>query len=429
MSTLGENRGTVVRDLEQVFGQGTTTGLSEGQLLRRFVARRDESAFSTLVSRHGPMVLGVCRRVLGTLPDADDAFQATFLVLLRRATALRDAYSLGPWLYGVAWRVASRARPASARRRVEEGKAATARPEGAEPDCSADERELRTVLDEEINRLPEKYRRPIVLCYVEGLTQEAAARQLGWKTGVLRGRLDRARLRLRGRLARRGLAPAASLALAELLGPSAKAAVPAALLTATLAVAGRDLTVGEVFGTVVVSSAVKLAGDVLRRQFLGRGVIVAFLLATSTLALAAVSRFGVHGRIGNQTSVAKAPEPVASSKAKSVPPADRTIDFHVVDRSTGKPLPGVRLTVVVGATQTVDRTTDETGAITFDFPSARPKWMHVGARKEGFTPMIVWIRHPAFEEEFPATYTVVMTPVAPIGGVVKDEGRGEKGHH
>ena len=129
MSMLGEQRGALARDLEQVFGHGTATALPEGQLLRRFVAERDESAFSTLVSRHGPMVLGVCRRVLGTRPDAEDAVQATFLVLLRRANALQDADSLGPWLYGVAWRVASRARAGNARRRLREENAAVARPE------------------------------------------------------------------------------------------------------------------------------------------------------------------------------------------------------------------------------------------------------------------------------------------------------------
>ena len=110
MGSRGELRGTVVRDLEQVFGQGTGTGLTEGQLLRRFVMGRDEAAFSTLVSRHGPMVMGVCRRVLAAAADTDDAFQATFVVLIRRAAALEDVDCLGPWLYGVAWRVASRAR-------------------------------------------------------------------------------------------------------------------------------------------------------------------------------------------------------------------------------------------------------------------------------------------------------------------------------
>ena len=195
------------------------------------------------------MVLGVCRRVLGTVPDADDAFQATFLVLLRRAGMLQDADSLGPWLHGVAWRVASRARADKTRR----GRSRRPplppprRSRGIDLEVQAEGRELHAVLDEEINRLPEKYRRPVVLCYVEGLSQEAAARRLRCKAGVLRGRLERARLRLRGRLVRRGLAPAAmaTLAVAELIGPPAHAAVPSALLTATLAAAGRDLTVGR----------------------------------------------------------------------------------------------------------------------------------------------------------------------------------------
>ena len=269
MSMSGKYRGALVRDLEQVFDHCTATDLSEGRLLRRFVAEGDESAFSTLVSRHGPMVLGVCRRVLGTRGDADDAFQATFLVLLRRATSLRDVDSLGPWLHGVAWRVAMRARAGNARRRLEEGKAAAIRLEQAEADCQADRREIHAIIDQEINRLPEKYRRPLVLCYLEGLTQEAAARQLRCKAGVLRGRLDRARLHLRRRLARRGLAPVATLALAEWFESPAQCAVTSALLDATVDSACRDLMVGKVSGTVAATSAVSLAGGVLRRTTRG----------------------------------------------------------------------------------------------------------------------------------------------------------------
>ena len=121
-------RGTVAHDLERVFDQGTAAGLPEGLFLRRFTVERDEAAFSTLVSRRGLMVLGVCRRVLGGLADADDASQATFLVLLRRASSLQHVDSLGPWLYGVAWRVASRARAGKARRSIEEGNAAMGPP-------------------------------------------------------------------------------------------------------------------------------------------------------------------------------------------------------------------------------------------------------------------------------------------------------------
>jgi RNA polymerase sigma factor (sigma-70 family) len=421
MSTLGEQGGAVVRDLEQVFAHGTATGLSEGQLLSRFVAGGDECAFSTLVSRHGAMVLGVCRRVLGTHPDADDAFQATFLVLLRRAAALQDAESLGPWLYGVAWRVASRARSVNARRRIEEGKAAIDRPDAALPVWPAEQRELRAVLDEEINRLPEKYRRPLVLCYLEGLTQEAAARRLRWKAGVLRGRLDRGRLRLRGRLARRGLAPAAILAVGEVLQPGAQGGVPSPLVSATLEVACGAVAAGKLSGTVVASGAVRLAGDVVRRQFFGRTALVATLLVTGGLAFAGLYRFAGLARVGNQASARTAPVAIASSQAKAIAPADRTIDFRVVDRSSGKPLAGVRLTVIVGPVQAVDRTTDDTGAITFDYPFPRPKSMQLGARKEGFASMIVWVSHSSFDEEFPARYTLAMAPLGPISGVVKDE--------
>jgi RNA polymerase sigma factor (sigma-70 family) len=418
MSMLGERRGAVARDLERVFGQGTATALPEGQLLHRFVAERDESAFSALVSRPGPMVLGVCRRVLGTRPDADDAFQATFLVLLRRANALQDTDSLGPWLYGVAWRVASRARAGIARRRLEERNAAATRPVRAEAEFPADRRELHAIIDEEINRLPEKYRRPLVLCYLEGLTQEAAARQLRWKAGVLRGRLDRARLRLRGRLARRGLAPAATLALAQWLESPTQAAVTPALLNATVSTACRDLTVGKAAGTVAATWAATLAGEVLRWQLVGRALLVAALLAGGTVTLAAL---GTRGRVADPTATAQAPAPAAPPKARSIAPTGRTIDFRVVDQSTGKPLPGVRLTVVVGAIQTVERTTGESGTVTLEYPSPRPNRMHVGARKEGFLPMRVWLRHPAYEEEFPATFTLAMVPAAAMGGMVQDE--------
>ena len=205
-----------------------------------------------------------------------------FLCSCAGPTRVQDADSLGPWLYGVAWRVASRARARNARRRLEEENAAATRPEQTETDSSAARGELHAIIDEEINRLPEKYRRPLVLCYLEGLTQEAAARQLRWKAGVLRGRLDRARLRLRGRLARRGLAPAATLAIADWLDSSAQAAVAEALVDATVQTACRDLTVGKVSGTVAATSAATLAGDVLRKQLLGRAVLIAAVLASGT---------------------------------------------------------------------------------------------------------------------------------------------------
>ncbi|HEX5271995.1 MAG TPA: sigma-70 family RNA polymerase sigma factor, partial [Gemmataceae bacterium] len=178
-------------------------------LLERFVRRRDEAAFEALLARHGPLVLGACRRLLGDGADADDAFQATFLVLVRRAGSVRRAASLGPWLYGVATRVALKMRRAAARRHTHEGRAAmTARTDdGPEP---ADD--LRPVLDEELGRLPEKYRAALVACYLEGHTHAQAAARLGWPPGSVAKRLARGLDLLRGRLSGRGLAlPAAGL--------------------------------------------------------------------------------------------------------------------------------------------------------------------------------------------------------------------------
>ena len=250
--------------------------------------------------------------------------------------------------------------------------------EQSETDCSATRHELRAIIDEEINRLPEKYRRPLVLCYLEGLTQEAAARQLRWKAGVLRGRLDRARLRLRGRLARRGLAPTATLAIADWLGSSAQAALTQALVDATVQTACRDFAVGRVSGTVVATRAVTLAGDILGKQLLGRVVIIAAVLASGTLALAAL---GTPGAVQDPNSSAQSPASAAPPRVARVSPAGRTIDLRVVDQSGGKPLPGVRLTVVVGTIPTLERTTDDSGTITFDYPSLGPNRVHVDAQK------------------------------------------------
>jgi RNA polymerase sigma factor (sigma-70 family) len=177
---------------------------TDRQLLRRFTKAGDESAFEMLIQRHGPIVLGVCRRVLGNADGAEDAFQATFLVLVRRAASIQRPELLGNWLYGVAFRIASRARQNAARRAESERQVAyRPRPELL-PELAR--RELRSVLDEEMSRLPEKYRAPLVLCYLEGKTNEEAARQLGWPTGSMSWRLARGRELLRKRLELRDVA-------------------------------------------------------------------------------------------------------------------------------------------------------------------------------------------------------------------------------
>jgi RNA polymerase sigma factor (sigma-70 family) len=205
--------------------------LTDGELLERFLARRDGAAFAALVRRHGPAVLGVCRRLLHHPQDAEDAFQATFLLLVHRAGSIRKRRSVGSWLYGVARRVAVRARSDRTRRRqVEQHALPRPAPEGAHEWAG---REFRSVLEEEAARLPERCRLPFVLCYLEGKTNAEAARLLGCPKGTVLSRLARARELLRGRLSRRGLALPAGLVGVATAEGVAPAAVPAALAAAT----------------------------------------------------------------------------------------------------------------------------------------------------------------------------------------------------
>jgi RNA polymerase sigma factor (sigma-70 family) len=206
-------------------------GCTDGQLLEAFVSRRDEAAFEAVVNRHGPLVLGVCRRVLRHVHDAEDAFQATFLVLARKAGSIAARDRLAGWLYGVAYHTALKARAARARRGGRESQV----PDMPEPESTGEAawEDLQPLLDQELSRLPEKYRLPVILCDLEGRTHKEAAQALGWPVGTLSGRLARARKSLAGRLTRRGIALCGgSLALA-LSREAASAGVPAELASAT----------------------------------------------------------------------------------------------------------------------------------------------------------------------------------------------------
>ena len=190
----------VARGIERLVDPGTIAGLSEPQVLARFVERGDPVAFEAIVVRYGPMVLSVCRHALRDANDVDDAFQATFITLIRKAAVLKQPERLGPWLYGVAYRIAVRAR----KRR----KLAGLPPDlaGRASDQGPGDAEQLAALHDEINRLPEKYRLPIVLCCIDEETHDAVARKLNWPIGTVHGRLSRARKLLRGRLGRRGRA-------------------------------------------------------------------------------------------------------------------------------------------------------------------------------------------------------------------------------
>ena len=229
-----------------LFNAGTYRDLTDGQLLERFATARGEAgelAFAALVERHGPMVLGVCRSVLRDHHDAHDAFQATFLVLVRRGRSLWVRDSLGPWLHQVAIRTAKCARASAIRRtRMER----SAMPLEQTPASEADD--FVPLLHEEINRLPERYRAAIVLCDLQGRTHEQAARHLGWPVGTVKSRQARGRNKLRDRLRRRGVAPESSAMLFAVKPGGFAAIVPPALAEAATRAAIQHLAPGAIAG-------------------------------------------------------------------------------------------------------------------------------------------------------------------------------------
>jgi RNA polymerase sigma factor (sigma-70 family) len=202
----------------------------DARLLSRFVAQKDETAFEALVRRHGPMVLRVCQRILGQAQDAEDAFQATFLVFSRKAAALRDSGTVGPWLFGVASRVARKARVAGRRRATHEARVPHRTEAGEVPAPSLAEAEA--LLEEQLALLPEAYRSVLVLCYVQGLTRDQVAERLRLSLAGVKKRLERGRSLLRDRLARRGVQLSA-ISFGVLLAGDAMAAVPSALAADT----------------------------------------------------------------------------------------------------------------------------------------------------------------------------------------------------
>jgi RNA polymerase sigma factor (sigma-70 family) len=250
-------------------------GETDRQLLQRFATHRDEAAFQALVHRHGGMVWRVCRQALGEAHAAEDAFQATFLVLVRKAGSVGRPELLANWLYGVARRVALRARKTTARRRAHERPGAEALAAAAVEDAAV--RDAQQLLLEEVQRLPTKYRSPMVLCYLEGRTNEEAARQLQWPVGTLKVRLLRGREMLRRRLVRRGLVLSAAV-LATALAAEAAQVVPPALLEATTR-AALAFAAGPAAGTGALSAqAVALAKGVLRSRSWTRLLIAAVVL-------------------------------------------------------------------------------------------------------------------------------------------------------
>jgi RNA polymerase sigma factor (sigma-70 family) len=278
-----------IRQMLRMLSAGQSAGLPDDELLKRFLEQRDEAAFESLLCRHGPMVLNTCRRLLGHLPDAEDAFQATFLVFCRKAKTIARRQSLGSWLHRVALRICLRAKATSQRaagglkRRFEQAAPLGRTGAADRARTPLEQQEEWSVLDEELNRLPEKYRAPLVLHYLEGKTAEQAAVELGWRPGTVCGRLARGKDLLRSRLIRRGVTLTAGM-VAGLVAPDlATAALPPALVKATVR-AGIVFAGGQ--AVVPGAASARLAQRFLRAGLFGRLKLLAAVFLTVGIATA-----------------------------------------------------------------------------------------------------------------------------------------------
>jgi RNA polymerase sigma factor (sigma-70 family) len=316
--------------------------LSDRELLERFVASHDESAFTVLIERHGPMVLGACRRALPNCHDAEDACQATFLVLARKAGSLRKKESLGSWLHGIARRVAAGLKREAGRRKNRERRVYPAAP--TNPATETTWREVQAVLDEELERLPERYRAPLILCYLECMTRDEAGKQLGLSPGGLHGRLERGRDMLRKRLIGRGLSLSAGL-FAVVLGEGVSHALsPTFVISSTRAAV--TFAVGQHVMEGVGANVLTLTQEVLESMYFAKvktcaaGVLGAVLLA---LAGGSFVSLGI-AQVVNQ----KPPQAVVKNESdadfirriskdlRGTDPTPTEIHFFVANKETGK---------------------------------------------------------------------------------------------
>jgi RNA polymerase sigma factor (sigma-70 family) len=299
-----------LQHLRQVVGVSNVRALDDAQLLERFISQRDGAAFEVLVWRHGGLVLDVCGRLLHHPQDIEDAFQATFLVLVRQAKGIRKRAALASWLYKVAYNVALRARRAVTRPNVPPSVTAelpTAEANGRDDGC-----ELKPVLDDEISQLPEKYRAAVVLCYLQGLTTADAARQLGCAQGTIHSRLAWARARLRSRLLRRGVTMSVPALASALSSHPTTAAAPAGLVAATIRLALLTALGKAAAGAGRLSVAALVEG-VVRTMFLAKlRAVTAGLLLISALGLGA-------GLIGPPALADKPASPQAPSLVPGKP--------------------------------------------------------------------------------------------------------------
>jgi RNA polymerase sigma factor (sigma-70 family) len=416
---------SLVKRLHRAFKADRFAERPDAELIQRFCTANDPAAFEALVRRHGPLVLAACRAVLSSEADIEDAFQATFLVLLKSARSIRSQRSVGSWLYGVARRVALRARAVAAGRQRREQRSAHGEVE-APADCPS-WREACEALHRELDRLPAKYRQPIWLCYFEGMSRDEAAAALGCTPGAVKGCLERGRELLRTRLARRGIALPASVLLTALANSPA-GAVPPRLVETTLA---------TVSGSPPAAVA-SLAKGVAMKPLMNKLVLA--LCATLGIALLGV------GLSGRPAANAAREDPPSKAKAEAKPADEKEITISgLVFGPDGKPAAGARLYVPQLKSDKVDLeivderkigdvivnkqvgTADADGRFKVKFPPARltPRvyliahvkglgidWVELAAGRPA--PRKVTLRLPV---DVPITWRVLTTEGKPVRGV------------
>ncbi len=412
-----------LRRIDRLFQDGCVTGLDDARLLERFASDRDESTLEALIERHGPMVLGVCRRLLANPADVEDAFQATFLILVRKAPALRDVHRLGPWLHGVAYRVAARARTDAYRRRLREQQGARPdrEPETHSPDRLAAQAELREAVDREIARLSASHRAAIVLCDLEGRSSQDAARLLGWSEDALRGRLARARQKLRQRLERRNLAPILLPGTPEILS------LPAPLIETTTRASMATVLAGRAAPSavgVISASVSTLAHGVIQTMFLSRMKRLTAGLILSAIGLLAATGLVRAGLPGAQPAAATSRKPQPEGQAPEAgarKPLPGPIQLRVIARQGKQPVAGAMVeasTIFEGSYRENKFTTDAQGRCTISLPGGGPLAM-LSIAKDGFVPF-----YRAWGDQDPAPAKSInqeLEPGQPIGGFVRDE--------
>lgn len=324
----------LLQNIRRVIDRDQVKTLTDEELVERFSSGKEQVAFEALVQRHGPLVLGVCRRILGNAEDVEDAFQAIFVVLAHKSASLHKRRSVGSWLYTIAYHVALKAKAANARRQAHERRAGTM----SKVEClgEADWQELRMVLDEELHRLPDRYRAPLVLCYFEGMTHEQAARELGWPVGSMAKRLGRGRELLRQRLELRKIALPAGL-LATGLAKHAIAAVPASLVQAAVK-AGLIVAVGKTTAGGISASVALLANEAMTAMFVTK-------LKIATVVLLSVTVLGTGVGWAAHRVLARPPQELAYKEENKNPPANRKnegaprTEPHTLVDQNGDPLP------------------------------------------------------------------------------------------